>query len=226
MCGSSPLVEVVVVVVAMPFDRGLFFAANQGPLCDNLAPHLSASDLATLARVARTFRAWPTLARRKCRLACRRKLEVHGYVDNAPVMKKKRCIEMHAVMLELFTDANGFQRRRLVSPSAQVDFAKSLVSVDLVCERTGVDVENLLRGYLFKHHSRGRKETHGYRWRKLRFKIAETLSSNHPSPGLFRLRTTASVARIDRSGHSAYVHYTRPFLVVGADRIVERPTAR
>ena len=214
-------------MVAMPFDRDLFFAANQGPLCDNLTPLLSASDLATLAQVARTFRAWPVLSRRKCRLACRRKFQVHGYVDGAPVMKR-RCyrIEMHMVVLELFTDANGSQRRRLVSPSAQVDFAKSLVSVDLVCVRTGRDVENLYHDHLFKYHSRGRKETHGYRWRKIHFKIAETLSSNHPSPGLFWLRTTARVARIDRSGYGLLVHSTRPFLVVGSDRTVERPVAR
>ena len=197
-----------------PFDAGAFFASKQVELCDLLAPHLEANNLATLACVAHTFCAWPALAHRKCRLAPRHKFEVHGQIGDRVVMRRRRTIKLDVVMLEKYTSTSGRQWPRMVSPGLGVDLVNSFIDVDLVCERTGRAVEKLFADKMFKHDTRGKKDTHGYRWRPVSFQIRETLSSNHPSPGLFRLRTTARVARLDRPGYGTYEYFSRSFAVV------------
>ena len=107
--------------VAPPFDASAFCAIEQATLSDTLTPHLDAYDLAALACVARTFRAWPTLTHRKCRLAPRHKFEPHGYRDGQPVMLKKRLIKVDVLLLEKYTSASGRQWPRMVAPAAQVD---------------------------------------------------------------------------------------------------------
>ena len=201
--------------VAPPFDASAFCAIEQATLSDTLTPHLDAYDLAALACVARTFRAWPTLTHRKCRLAPRHKFEPHGYRDGQPVMLKKRLIKVDVLLLEKYTSASGRQWPRMVAPAAQVDLANSMVDVELVSERTGEVVENLFHDKLFKYSSRGKKESHGYRWRPVKAYIEETLSSDHPAPATFRLLTTAHVARLGRSDHYTYSHLSRPFCVFG-----------
>lgn len=201
--------------VVPPFDAGAFFATEQATLSDTLTPHLDAYDLSALACVARTFRAWPTLTHRKCRLAPRHKFEPHGHRDGQPVMLKKRLIKVDVLVLEKYTSASGRQWPRMVAPAAQVDLANSMVDVELVSERTGEVVENLFHNKLFKYDSRGRKESHGYKWRPVKAYIHETLSADHPPPATFRLRTTAHVARLGRSDHCTYSHLSRPFGVFG-----------
>jgi len=200
--------------LAPPFDADAFFVSKQTELCDLLVPHLDANNLATLACVARTFRAWPTLAHRKCKLAPRHKFEVHGQIGDRVVMRRRRTIKLDVIVLEKYTSASGRQWPRMVSPGSGVDLANCFIDVDLVCERTGRAVEKLFVNKLFKHDTRGKKETHGYRWRPVNFQIRETLSSNHPSPGLFRLRATARVARLGRLGYGTYEHLSRCFAVV------------
>lgn len=212
-------------VVGPPFDVGQFFASKQVELCDLLAPHLEANDLATLACVARTFCAWPTLAHRRCRLAPRHKFEAHGHTGDRVVMRRRRTIKLDVVMLEKYMSTSGRRWPRMVSPGSGVDLANSLIDVDLVCERTGHAVEKLFANKMFKCDTRGKKDTHGYRWRPVGFQIRGTLSSNHPPPGLFRLRVTARVARLGRPGYGTYEHFSRCFAVVNHNVLQKRHEA-
>lgn len=196
-----------------PFDVAQFFASNQVALGDLLAPHLDASDLGALARVARAFCAWPALSRRRCRLAPRHKFAFKGHLGAKPVMVAYREIKADMFMSERYTNAFGNHWRREVAPAAQVDLEDSLIDVELVCERTEQTVERLFHDKLFR---RDKKQTklRVYKWRTMRFKINETLSSNYLSPGRFFFRTTARVARKSGKGYGTYVHDSPPFYVV------------
>ena len=196
-----------------PFDVGQFFASNQVALCDLLAPHLNANDLGALACVARTFRACPAHAHRRCKLTPRHKFEFKGHLGAKPVMVAYREIKADMFMCERYTNTFGNRWRREVAPGAQVDLEDSLIDVDLVCERTEQAVEKLFHNKLFRRDTK-QKKAHVYKWRAIRFKINETLSSNHLSPCRFYLRTTARVARKTGKGYGTYVHESPPFYVV------------
>jgi hypothetical protein len=200
-----------------PFSVGGFCATNPVELCELLVPHLDAYDLGALARVARTFRAWPANSRRRCRLGTRHKFEFK-HLGAKPVMVAYREIRMDLFVSERYTNATGNHWRREIAPAALVDLEDSLVDVELVCERTGRAVERLLEDKLFKkcraRPKKNQQPVQSYKWRTLRFKINETLSSNHPAPGRFFLRTTARVARLAGKDYGTYVHNSPPFYVV------------
>ena len=211
---------------APPFDVGAFFASQQATLFDVLTPHLDAYDLAALARAARMFCAWPARANRKCKLVPRHKFGVHGHRDDEPIMLKRHSISLDMVMVEHYT-CGGRRRTRMVAPGAKVSLTHSSIDVDLVCDVTGRTVEKLYRHPMFKHHNQGKKATHGYRWRRVKFQIRETLSSDVPSPGLFRLRATARVARLGQPGcYGTYEYLSRRFAVVNHFRTRKLERAR
>ncbi len=199
-----------------PFSVGQFCAANPVELCELLAPHLDAYDLGALACVAHTFRAWPANSRRRCKLSTRHKFEFKGHLGAKPVMVAYREIKADMFMCERYTNSSGNHWRREVTPAARVDLENSVINVELVCARTGQAVETLFHDTLFqKSRTRSNKKNEQkYRWRTLRFKINETLSSNYPAPGRFFFRTTAHVARKAKMGYGAYVHDSPPFYVV------------
>lgn len=200
-----------------PFSVGAFCADNTVELCELLAPHLDAYDLAALTRVARTFCAWPTHSRRRCKLRPRAKFAFKGHLGAKPVMVAYREIKMDLFVCERYTNTFGNHRTRAVWPAKQVDLEGSLVDVELVCARTQQVVERLFHDTLFQKkraRSKKQKDEQCYQWRTLRFKIDETLSSNYPAPGQFYLRTTASVARKTGEGCGAYVHSSPLFYVV------------
>jgi len=200
-----------------PFSVGDFCAANPVELCELLAPHLDAYDLGALARVARTFRAWPAQSRRRCKLRPRAKFTFKGHLGAKPVMVAYREIKMDLFVCERYTNTFGNHWTRAVWPAKQVDLEGSLVDVELVCARTQQVVERLLQDTLFakkRQRSNKQKDEQCYQWRTLRFKIDETLSSNHPAPGQFYFCTTARVARKAGEGYGTYVHNSPPFHVV------------
>ena len=200
-----------------PFSVGDFCADNTVELCELLAPHLDAYDLSALARVARTFRAWPATSHRRCKLRPRAKFAFRGHLGAKPVMVAYREIKMDPFVCERYTNTFGNHWTREVAPAAHVDLEGSLVDVELVCARTQQVVEQLFQDTLFqkkRERSKKQKDEQCYQWRTLRFKIYETLSSNYPAPGQFYFRTTASVARKTGEGYGTYVHSSPPFYVV------------
>ena len=74
-------------------------------------------------------------------------------------------------------------------------------------------MERLFHNKLFRRDAK-QKSKQVYKWRQLRFKIHETLSSNYPAPGRFWFRTIARVARKTGKGYGVYVHETPSFFVV------------